>query len=215
MRGCRLTVESVRVTQPVRDALPAELIIAVRNTSSQTIDAWGVAGVVSYANGVTRHVGVSTDAYETPFLPESFSPPSRVNKRLAPGAQASITTSIPMVPLTEPAGGTARPTFAIFEDDSTAGDEELVEFTFGRRRIAQQAWQLADEAVKTAFGLGLSGDQVLDALAKAKNRTDKELQQSYAFSIIRRSLAWKPYPPSTPFACLLCRITWAVAHSPT
>jgi lysophospholipase L1-like esterase len=189
IQGLPLTIEDVRIVVPMREGLPPDVEITVRNTGTRVIEAWGVTGEVRYTNGATRRIGVGTDTYETTSLPESMRPPAATSKRLPPGGQATITTSTSTVALATPIDATAFPTYVVFEDDTAVGDEQMIEFVFSRRRLARRVWRLASEAWTTAAERNLNPDESARSIIAALEDAGEEVAQSVPLSIVKRTLS--------------------------
>jgi hypothetical protein len=184
-----LTVEDVRILAPTREGLPPDVAITVRNTGTRVIEAWGVAGEVRYANGVTKRIGATTDAYEMTSFPESMRPPAELNTRLPPDGRATLKTSTPTVALAAPTDAAAFPTFVVFDDDTAAGEEAMIEFVFSRRQLAQRVWRVAHQTWTAAVAQGLKPEQTGASILAALEAAGDEVTQSIPFSIVRRTLS--------------------------
>jgi hypothetical protein len=183
-----LIVEQVQIV-PARDGMPGGVAVTVRNIGTEVIEAWGVAGEVKYPNGTTRRMGVSTDTYETMSLPESLRPAADRSKRLLPGKSATITDGVSPTPPMEPTDAAAYPSFAVFEDDTAVGNERSIESIFSFRRLNQRVWRLAFETLTSALKQGLDDEQAAASTLAALEAAGKEVSQSIACSIVRRTLA--------------------------
>ncbi len=153
-----------------------QVSVTVRNTSEQSITAWGVRGLVTYETGQPEKIEMYADGFATGFPDGTGSV-----RAFAPGETLSrlcgiVLRDIPVksISLT----GTAL----VFADGSSAGDEQVIQRVFDRRARDRRVLQTLESVLNQVEASTKSMDASA-AIAEARARLlgvaeDVEIRES-------------------------------------
>jgi hypothetical protein len=158
--------------------------VTVRNTSPRAIHAWGVAILIEFPNERLKRGGASSDSYMMAERPETHVvPPGEtrtVDVQSWPAGRSAD----------EAAGLSAVPTFAIFDDDTSVGDEGEIDFYFTHRARNQRAWPAIEKVFADAAAAGGDARATLVAAQQGLTTiTDGSIRESHAFQWVDRMLS--------------------------
>ena len=180
-----LVVERTEVMPTGTAAVPfPHIAVTVRNTGSRAIHAWGVRTELTLANDRPRRSGWASDAYMTPDQPGTKAVP----------AGGLRTIEVQGWPVGRQADEVSRVsvecTFAIFEDDTWAGDEHEVDFYFTNRARSQRASPMIEKVLTDASAQGSDARTILLAIQKGlADIADTSARQSHLFLWVERTLS--------------------------
>jgi hypothetical protein len=123
------------------------------------------------ANGVVVHSGGGTDSYEYDVVA------LRDDSVLRPQDTRSIRLNRGRLGF-EPVSVTASPEYAIFDDNSAAGDERSIEMTFERRARQAAGWRFVERAIEEALASATAADAVLRLVDAKLAAAPKEIRDT-------------------------------------
>ena len=159
------------------------VVLTLRNTASETITAWAVRGRVTYEDGSTEGIGVSSDAGLTGYreggadVPRAFTPGSSITTRFGLVKDRRV-TSLSIVP-----------TLVIFANGMAIGDERAIAFTFESRRREHDALQLVAKLLADVMEKSGARWETLEAIDRRMDdpRT-QSIRDSTAFGLVRQNV---------------------------
>ena len=135
--------------------------VQLANTGSQTVNAWCLAVTTPAGSNGTQQVVETVDAYLSEMTRGVVGMPEQLNA-LLPGQ----TREIALDPL--PAGATVRVLAVVLEDDTAAGDIDIIRAIFERRVIERDELQRVIGTFADVLGSGRG----IPALQELKRRFD-------------------------------------------
>lgn len=196
-----LIVESTEfVAADSASGRPSVIAITVRNGGTQTITAWGVSGIVEFADGTRRPIGATAAGYDTIVRKLTGTP------ALSPGVRYVLQLSPPTSRIQAPPVKIAvEPNVVVFEDGTVIGDEQEAEYLFRRRALEYQAWHLIGSLLSRVRATEPDPASALKRVAEELDGIEsEEVRQSAPFSEVRRFIAgsFGPKAALTPAAAL-------------
>ena len=150
------------------------IVIRVRNPGQRIIVAWGVRAAVADSNGVVVSAGGGTDGFEVDVAHLANNPVLRPNDSYTIRLQS---TRGGFTPVSVQA---ASVTYAIFDDNSAAGEERSIEMTFERRARDAEAWQFVERAVADAIQQHMVAEDVLRDVDAKISAASKDIRNTSA-----------------------------------